>query len=98
MSLAITDLTLEPGLQGKIVLLGVGKYQQMHYGMCFLTRASAVLNCQLAFAWCLLRWTCHALTSWARICLSAMRRSRHCAASTPSSDSAISSQLPCLGV
>jgi Phage terminase large subunit (GpA) len=26
-----------------------------------LTRASAVLNCQLALAWCLLRWSCHAL-------------------------------------
>jgi YD repeat-containing protein len=63
-----------------------------------LTRASAVLNCQLALAWCLLRWSCHALTSWARICLSAMRRSRHCDASTPSSDSAVLSQLPCLGV
>src|SRR6202162_4291972 len=68
------------------------------YSLFSLTRASAVLNCQLALAWCLLRWSCHALTSWARICLSAMRRSRHCDASTPSSDSAMSSQLPCLGV
>jgi hypothetical protein len=25
-----------------------------------LTRASAILNCQLALAWCLLRWLCHA--------------------------------------
>src|ERR1700758_3278581 len=41
-------------------------------------RASAVVNCQSALAWCLLRWSCHAVTSWARICLSAMRRSRHC--------------------
>src|ERR1700738_4829640 len=63
-----------------------------------LTRALAVVNCQSALAWCLLRWSCHAVTSWARICLWAMRRSRHCDARTPSSDSAMSSQLPCLGV
>jgi hypothetical protein len=31
----------------------------------------------------LLRWSCHAVTSRARICLSAMRRARHCEASTP---------------
>src|SRR5712691_11317297 len=33
-----------------------------------------------------------------RVCLSGIRRSRHWAERTPSSDSAMSSQLPCLGV
>ena len=44
-----------------------------------------LVNCQLALAWRLLRWSCHAATSRARICLSAMR-SRHCEAKAPSSD------------
>ena len=43
--------------------------------------------------------TCsQAAISSMRVCLSAMRRSRHWDDKTPSSDSARSSQLPCLGV
>ena len=39
-----------------------------------------------------------AATSSMRVCLSGIRRSRHWDDRTPSSDSARSSQLPCLGV
>jgi hypothetical protein len=47
------------------------------YSRFSLTRASAVVNCQSAFAWCLLRLSCHAATSSIKVCLLAMRRSRH---------------------
>src|SRR3954452_11145392 len=46
----------------------------------------------------LLRTFSQASTCSIKVCLSAIRRSRHCEVRTPSSDSAISSQLPCLGV
>jgi Rhodopirellula transposase DDE domain len=68
------------------------------YSLFSLTRAFSVVNCQLALAWCLFRWLCQATTSFSRVGLSGMRRLRHWAARTASSDSAMSSQLPCFGV
>src|SRR5450631_1098222 len=68
------------------------------YSRFSLTRASAVVNCPSAFACFLFRSACQAATSSVRVCLSGMRRSRHCLDSTLSSDSERSSQLPCLGV
>ena len=63
-----------------------------------LIRASAVVNCQSAFAWLAFRSSSQTAISFMRVCLSGMRRSRHWDERTPSSDSAISSQLPCFGV
>src|SRR5450432_374130 len=68
------------------------------YSLFSLTRASAVVKCQSALACLLLRLLSHAATSPVRDCLSEMRRSRHCLDRTLSSDSAMSSQLPCFGV
>src|ERR1700677_2364211 len=62
------------------------------------TRASAVVNCQSALTCFLLRLFSQAATSSVSVCLSAIRRSRHCPDRTLSSDSAMSSQLPCFGV
>jgi len=56
-----------------------------------------VENCQSAFLRHLFRSWCHALISSMRVCLSGIRRSRHCLVRTPSSDSARLSQLPCFG-
>src|ERR1019366_7324072 len=39
------------------------------YSLFSLTRASAVVNCQSALACCLLRLSCQAETSLARVCL-----------------------------
>src|ERR1700676_874641 len=61
-------------------------------------RALGVENCQLALVWLALRSCSHAAISSTRVCLSAIRRSRHWEVRTPSSDSARSSQLPCFGV
>jgi dihydroxy-acid dehydratase len=63
-----------------------------------LMRASVVVNCQSAFVLVLLRWLRHAATCLVRASLSGMRRSRHWRGSTLSSLSAMSNQLPCLGV
>src|SRR5208337_3406682 len=68
------------------------------YNLFSLTRASAVVKCQSPLACFLLRLFSHAATSSVRVCLSEMRRSRHWLDKTLSSDSAMSSQLPCLGV
>jgi len=68
------------------------------YSLLSLTRASAVVNCQSALACAPFRSFSQAATSSIRVCLSGMRRSRHWLDSTASSDSAISSQLPCFGV
>src|SRR5271166_6302477 len=68
------------------------------YNLFSLTRASAVVKCQSALACFLLRLFSHAATSSVRVCLSEMRRSRHWLDKMLSSDSAMSSQLPCLGV
>jgi RNA-directed DNA polymerase len=68
------------------------------YSLFSLTRASAVVKCQSALACFLLRLSSQAATSSVRICLSEIRRSRHWLDKTLSSDSAMSSQLPCLGV
>ena len=68
------------------------------YNLFSLTRASAVVNCQSALVWFLLRRLSQAATSLIRVCLSGIRRSRHCPDRTLSSDSAMFSQLPCLGV
>src|ERR1700722_10934470 len=68
------------------------------YSRFSFTRASAVVNCQSALACFLLRLSSQAATSSVRVCLSGMRRSRHWPDNTLSSDSAMFSQLPCLGV
>ena len=68
------------------------------YNRFSFTRASAVVNCQSALACFLLRLSSQAATSSVRVCLSGMRRSRHWPDNTLSSDSAMFSQLPCLGV
>ena len=47
------------------------------YNLFSLTRASAVVNCQSAVVWCLLRLASHSWTSSIKVCLSGMRRSRH---------------------
>ncbi len=47
------------------------------YNRFSLTRASAVVNCQSALTCFLLRLPSHAATSSVRVCLSAIRRSRH---------------------
>ena len=47
------------------------------YSLFSLTRASAVVNCQSALVWCLLRLASQAATSSIRVCLSGIRRSRH---------------------
>jgi putative ABC transport system substrate-binding protein len=57
-----------------------------------------VVKCQSDLVWWALRSCSQAAISLMRVCLSGMRRSRHWAERTPSSDSARSSQLPCLGV
>jgi error-prone DNA polymerase len=72
--------------------------QNAGYSLLSLMRASAVVNCQSALVWFLLRAFSQAATSLIRVCLSGIRRSRHCVDTALSSDSAISSQLPCLGV
>ena len=59
---------------------------------------SVEVNCQSALALCLLRSDSQAAISVTRVCMSGMRRSRHCDEMTLSSDSAMSSQLACLGV
>ena len=48
------------------------------YSRFSLTRASAVVNCQSALVWLVLRSFSQAATSSIRVCLSGMRRSRHC--------------------
>ena len=53
-----------------------------------LIRASLVVKCHSATAWVLFRWRTPASTWLMIACLSGMRRSRHCEARTPSSDSA----------
>ena len=53
---------------------------------------------QLASALLLFRPASQAAILLMRVCLSGMRRSRHCEEMRPSSDSARLSQLPCLGV
>ena len=68
------------------------------YKLFSLIRASFVVKCHSATAWVLFRWRTQASTSVMIACLSGMRRSRHCEARTPSSDSAKSSQEPCFGV
>ncbi len=77
----------------------VARFSQIDGYRCLsLIRASAVVNCQSALAWLALRSSSQAAISLMRVCLSGMRLSRHWDERTPSSDSAISSQLPCLGV
>jgi uncharacterized membrane protein len=77
----------------------VARFGQIDGYRCFsLMRASAVVNCQSALAWLTFRSSSQAAISSMRVCLSGMRRSRHWDERTPSSDSAISSQLPCFGV
>src|ERR1700694_3576368 len=68
------------------------------YNLLSFTRAFAVLNCQSALVCFLLRSASHASTSCFSTRRSGRRRSRHWDDRTPSSDSAMSSQLPCLGV
>src|SRR5271156_1487446 len=68
------------------------------YRLFSLILASFVVNCQSAFVWRRFRSTSQAATSLARVGLSGIRRSRHWVARAPSSDSAISSKLPCFGV
>jgi hypothetical protein len=68
------------------------------YSRFSLTRASALVNRQWALAWCLLRSLSRAATSSVKDCRSGIWRSRHRDDSTPSSDSAISSQLRFWGV
>ena len=51
--------------------------QNEGYNLFSLTRASAVVNCQSALAWFLLRLVSQAATSSINICLSGIRRSRH---------------------
>src|SRR5271163_4950784 len=68
------------------------------YKLFSLILASFVVNCQSALVWRRFRSTSQAATSLARVGLSGIRRSRHWVARAPSSDSAISSKLPCFGV
>jgi len=63
-----------------------------------LTRALAVVNCQSALVWLLLRCACQAAISSASVRMFGMRRSRHWDDKTLSSTSAIFNQLPCVGV
>src|SRR3954463_5263966 len=65
------------------------------YNRFSFTRASAVVKCQSALTCFLFRLFSQAATSSARVSLSGIRRSRHWPDKTLSSDSAISSQLPC---
>ena len=60
-------------------------------------RASAVVKRYSALVFVLLRLAFQAATSLVRVSLSGTRRSRHCDARMPSSNSAMFSQLPCLG-
>jgi hypothetical protein len=68
------------------------------YNLFNLTRASALVNCQSVLTCLVFRLASHAATSSIKVALSGIRRSRHWPDKTPSSDSAMSSQLPCLGV
>src|SRR5271166_2414919 len=61
-------------------------------------RASSVVNCQSAFTALAFRSPVQDATSAVRLSMLGMRRSRHWLERTDSSDSAMSSQLPCLGV
>jgi len=47
------------------------------YNLFSLTRALAVVNCQSALVWFLLRLTSQAATSAIKVSLSGIRRSRH---------------------
>src|SRR5947209_16034553 len=77
----------------------VARFSQIDgYRYLSLIRASAEVNCQSALAWLTFRSSSQAAISSMRVCLSGIRRSRHWDERTPSSDSAISSQLPCFGV
>src|ERR1035438_5596545 len=84
----------------EIGLLGlVGRFIQIDGYRCLsLMRAFLVVNCQSALVRLVFRSCCHAAISSMRVCLSGIRRSRHCLVRTPSSDSARLSQLPCFGV
>lgn len=62
------------------------------------TLASAVRNCQLTFAATVLRSTSHAANSSRSFAMFSILRDKHCLVITFSSISAMSSQLPCLGV
>ena len=62
-----------------------------------MMRASWVVKRQLARIASWFRCPCQALVSCFNVCWSGIRRSRHWRASTPSSISAMFSQLPCLG-
>jgi hypothetical protein len=68
------------------------------YNLLNLTRASALVNCQSVLTCLVFRLASHAATSSIKVALSGIRGSRHWPDKTPSSDSAMSSQLPCLGV
>jgi hypothetical protein len=48
------------------------------YSRFSFVRALAVVNCQSALVWFLLRQSCQAATSSIKVCLSGIRRSRHC--------------------
>ena len=63
-----------------------------------LMRAAAVVKRQSAVAYLVFRRLNQAATSCFKVCGLAMRLLRHCAHRTANSDSAMSSQLPCLGV
>src|SRR3977135_2078339 len=77
----------------------LARFNQIEGYRCLsLIRASGVVKCQLALACRALRSSSQAAISSIKVCLSGMRRSRHWDDRTPSSDSARSSQLPCLGV
>jgi hypothetical protein len=51
------------------------KWRSAHAGLYW--GASAEVNCQSALVWCLLRLASQAATSSTKVCLSAIRRSRH---------------------
>src|SRR3981189_2968019 len=92
-----TTIESSSNLKGSTEL--VARFSQIDgYRYLSLIRASAVVNCQSALAWLTFRSSSQAAISSMRVCLSGIRRSRHWDERTPSSDSAISSQLPCFGV
>lgn len=62
------------------------------------TLASVVRNCQLTLAASVLRSTSHTTNSSRRFVILSILRDKHCLVITLSSISAMSSQLPCLGV
>src|SRR6202140_1292894 len=98
-AMATLPLSFNPRMEGKCDEPLVARFSQNDGYRCLsLTRALEVVKCQLALVWWALRSHSQAAISSMWVFFSGMGGPRHWDNRTPGSDSARSSQLPCLGV